>query len=780
MESRSFKQRIVEKKSLCWYIFGILFTILYSMVIFGLFDYDFQVPLWYQDADNLNALMFLKRTKDGFFVTDMQGAPFYAVNDFPLYGDTLNLLIQKVLLDITGSIGMTVNLFYLGLYPVTFCTSFYVMRKCEVVNWAAFVSSILYTFLPYRLLRSTKHLYLSNYCFIPILVYICILIYTKPSQKISKHDLIFFALMVPCLALCGIYYAFISCFLIFLILAISYLKNRKISRLGVGCGIGILLCVLIAMIPTLWNIHNQGPIPVPITRSPVESEWFGLKIARLFIPITTHGIGILQTLFQDYVLLTYPGAADEPSEYLGIVGIIGFLFALALLFKSPIQNKRLEIISRINLATILLSTVGGFGTLFAVLISPQIRGYSRFSVVVAFCAIATFAVLITTIWQRAGKSPVLIGIILALCCLSLYDQTITGEESRLPDPKLLKTCEENFYSDRDFVKRIESYASDDAMIYQYPYLFFPEMGGYATVRGYIHSDKLRWSYGDYRGRTADVWQETLSGYPIEYQIKVLALVGFEGIYIDTAFYSEEDAENMCAAIESITGEDTYFTSKNSRLLFYGLNNYRDRLRQICSDQDIEKIKDALLTSLMPYNATAEEYVQQIERLQLPELLCFYRKDKKLYYIGDEQHIYKFDDFFVVSAEEIETNMEEISGDDRIDTLGYFSEMAVTDQIMKQADGSIHITAGQIMYGPYIHLDSGKYLLSIKVETEKNVNMNFTNNNGSELLGTFELEPGDNTVEFTLETPVDTFESTIYGMEGNPISVKDIKLTKVHE
>ena len=221
MESRSFKQRIVEKKSLCWYIFGILFTILYSMVIFGLFDYDFQVPLWYQDADNLNALMFLKRTKDGFFVTDMQGAPFYAVNDFPLYGDTLNLLIQKVLLDITGSIGMTVNLFYLGLYPVTFCTSFYVMRKCEVVNWAAFVSSILYTFLPYRLLRSTKHLYLSNYCFIPILVYICILIYTKPSQKISKHDLIFFALMVPCLALCGIYYAFISCFLIFLIFCIA-------------------------------------------------------------------------------------------------------------------------------------------------------------------------------------------------------------------------------------------------------------------------------------------------------------------------------------------------------------------------------------------------------------------------------------------------------------------------------------------------------------------------------------------------------------------------------
>lgn len=62
------------------------------------------------------------------------------------------------------------------------------------------------------------------------------------------------------------------------------------------------------------------------------------------------------------------------------------------------------------------------------------------------------------------------------------------------------------------------------------------MKDYASFRGYLHSTNLKWSYGAYKGRTADKWNQVVSSLEVDQMLETLALTGFEGIYIDREGY----------------------------------------------------------------------------------------------------------------------------------------------------------------------------------------------------------------------------------------------------
>ena len=62
-----------------------------------LWEYDLRVPFWYSDGDNMLAVLFAKRVKDGFFVNEYLDAPFYSLQiDFPLYGEVPSRFMRKI------------------------------------------------------------------------------------------------------------------------------------------------------------------------------------------------------------------------------------------------------------------------------------------------------------------------------------------------------------------------------------------------------------------------------------------------------------------------------------------------------------------------------------------------------------------------------------------------------------------------------------------------------------------------------------------------------------
>ena len=581
-----------QVRELVWYLAGITFTILYAFFALNLWDYDFSVPFWYHDGDNLSVAITMKRLMDGFFKNDLLGAPMQSLSiDYPIYGDTLNILAFKVLTVLTNSVGMSINLFYLALFPLTFCTSFFVMRKGGIPAFLAFSGACIYTFLPYRFLRNTAHIWLSNYSFVPLSIYLCICIYTEDHDQKTYKRWTFF-IMIAVLALSGIYYAFFTCFLIVLTTGVRFLKEHRLPRLGIISLAGIVGLILIAMIPSEIILYIYGENPESPVRSVIEAEVYGLKITQFFLPNSSHGMKWLEDLYQAYAQAPVP---NEGSEYLGIVGACGLLLSIAVLFVGANKDKTLDVLSKLTVGAILLGTIGGFGSLFALLVSPQIRGYNRISVFVAFCSIYTLVKGLAFIFVKIRFKRSFLAVAVIIFAGSLWEQTRFDEGA-------LRACAEDYYSDDAFVKQIEEYASEGAMIYQYPYHRHPEsppinaMGDYALARGYIHSDSLRWSYGDYKGRNADLWHRTLAEKPLSEQIEIIGVFGFEGIYIDRYAYTDTTLAELCGTIEQVTGGAQQFSSENGRLLFYGLKDYQQALKNQYSASELEELRERQMIS----------------------------------------------------------------------------------------------------------------------------------------------------------------------------------------
>ena len=76
------------------------------------------------------------------------------------------------------------------------------------------------------------------------------------------------------------------------------------------------------------------------------------------------------------------------------------------------------------------------------------------------------------------------------------------------------------------------------MIFQLPPNSFPEFGrhfqmyDYSHFRCYLHSHRLRWSYGALRGREVESWQSQLAPLPPDALVDKLVAAGFAGIYLD--------------------------------------------------------------------------------------------------------------------------------------------------------------------------------------------------------------------------------------------------------
>jgi phosphoglycerol transferase len=233
---------------------------------------------------------------------------------------------------------------------------------------------------------------------------------------------------------------------------------------------------------------------------------------------------------------------------------------------------------------VLLGIIGGFGFLFAVLVSNAIRSYNRISTYIAFFSLMAVAVGLETLYRRTAKKRI---VFYALCGLVLiggfWDQTA---HYYIPDYSGTKS---EFLNDADFVNRIEASVPAGAMIFQLPYFPFPENGtvhemhDYDHLRGYLHSKNLRWSYGTIKGRPGDRAQQRVVQLPPAEFVEALVAGGFSGIYLDRNGY-EDGAAAMESELSKIL-QSKPLVSANARLLFFNLTDYGRSLREKIPDSE---------------------------------------------------------------------------------------------------------------------------------------------------------------------------------------------------
>ena len=199
-----------------------------------------------------------------------------------------------------------------------------------------------------------------------------------------------------------------------------------------------------------------------------------MKLTQLVLPVTWHRLPSLSGAKATYMHGTLV-ANENDMVSLGIIGSLGFLMLIGWTIVRGIHvrhTKLFEGLSALNISAVLLATVGGIGSLFAFYVSPQIRGYNRISVYIAFFSLFAVVLGLDSLAQRAVRSKLGRGLFYGslgpLLVLGILDQT---SPAYVP---LYSQRQADYASDADFIQRIESSAPWGAMIFQLPYMPFPE------------------------------------------------------------------------------------------------------------------------------------------------------------------------------------------------------------------------------------------------------------------------------------------------------------------
>lgn len=603
------------KKSI-WkeFIIVSIVTLLLTFIILKIWDMKFSIPLAYQ-GDGLATAYLVKTIKEfgWWFQNNRVGAPFGGTSyDFSaFYFDSFNFFIFKIIVIFVKNWGKAINIFYIFLFPLTALTSHYVMRTLKINFYVSMLSSMYFTFLQYRFLRGTAHLFLSTYYLIPLITLLFYWLYTDYDILEIKKGFfrnrknIFSIILLVLLSLSGIYYAFFSCFFFTIIYLIKINKNNMVNiskKFGL-IFVTIFVVEFLAYIPGILYKLKIGTNPESPQRHVYETELYAFRISKLFLSQKIFYLkgGYFEKIQQNIIDYSNFIKNSEGMEYLGIIGIIGFLYLLwIILKKEKTDNNLTNLLALMNIAGVLFAVASGFSTIFSILVSAQIRAYNRISVFIAYFCILAIAMKINDL-IKVKKRKIWVPLLSILFLFSIWEQIPLSSGITYADS--IKKYKNKFNSDKTFILQIEKILGNNGMIFQLPYYKFPEMGNikdlgdYEMFKGYLFSENIKWSYGGYKGRKSDLWNRYITSLPVKEMLEKISLAGFNGIYIDRKAYTKDEYTKLENEISNIIKEKAYI-SNNKDLVFFNLTNYNNNLKNKYSKEQLENEKNKVLKILI--------------------------------------------------------------------------------------------------------------------------------------------------------------------------------------
>jgi phosphoglycerol transferase len=596
----------------------------YTYLYIKLWKADLGVPLTVNGGDTLFNLVCIKGLKDSgwYFYNKLLGAPFgLELYDLPM-ADSIHLILLKILVILFDNSATALNLFFIAIFPLNAIATYFVFRCLKISRSVSIVTSLLYAFLAYPFLRGQGHLFLATYYTIPLITLIILSLWSNNLPLVSSHQnlkskfgwhILTNRKSIFCIVVCivlgstGVYYAFFACIFIAVasISAFLYKRDKSVFLSALILIALISSSFFLNILPSLVYTYQHGVNQEVAQRNPSETEKFGLKITNLLLPIEKYRFSIPTDSIKEY------HRASQGNENifaaLGIIGSIGFLSLLfrSLFLASQTDRKKsspsiYDRLALLNISGLLFGTVGGLGTMFALLVTPLIRGTNRISIFIAFFSLLAVALFIDSINKKYVKNKrdkfifnlFLVGGLL----LGILDQT---SPAFVPD----YTGQKNEYlNDQGFVHTLERIIPTNSMVFQLPYVPFPENGlrnpsrmkDYDLFRGYLHSKNLRWSYGAMQGRHSN-WHQAISEEPLDTLLTKISFVGFNGIYIDR--YGYPDMGNLMEVeMEKKLGSKP-IVSKNDRLVFFSMDLFNKELRSRYDNEQIELNKLSILNPI---------------------------------------------------------------------------------------------------------------------------------------------------------------------------------------
>ncbi len=599
----------------------------------GLWRADLALPLRYAPVDDTKFyLMLVKGIVDhgSYLFNPSLGWPFgQHLADYPQGADNLNLLLIRGLTLFSSNPALVVNVFFLLTFALAAISAHLVLRSQGVGAPPAAVAAILFSLLAYHFFRGESHLLLSAYYAIPLTAYLFLSIlaerplFVRRARSGGRSAAWASPRTAVTVALCvvigsdNLYYATFAAVLLTGAVLISLALRRGRSALGATVALALITVTLgVNLAPTLAYRAEHGPnrtLERAAAADEASDEGLSLRLTNLLLPAPNGRITPLARLGARYDRAIAPGYCDGCSASPGSVGTIGLLWLAvcglgALAGAGAWYGSRREFRhAAVGVAIALaVGTVGGVSSLIEFYLTPDIRGWNRISVLIAFFSLLAVALLLDAFCGRLGPrrhgrvtAALALGAVLAF---GVYDQSSSSSA-----PDYAATYRE-YRSDAVFVTEIQARLPPGAAVFQLPYVPFPEgypdtpccgaVATYATkyepLRGYLHSTTLRWSYGAVKGRAAD-WAASLAGQPLSFVLASTAAAGFDGVWLDPAALPPAKARRAEAALHSLLAAP--LLSPDRDLWFFDLRPYAARLRRFTSPARVSRLRELTLHPL---------------------------------------------------------------------------------------------------------------------------------------------------------------------------------------
>jgi phosphoglycerol transferase len=563
-------------------------------------------PITYEADATLYHSLTKTIIDQGWYFTDPHlGAPFERIlyDSQRPYEGNLNFLAIRVLAWISHSPFVVNNLFVLLTFPAVFAAAWFAFRRLRFSQWIAGTVAVVFTLSPYHFFRRDFHPLLSNYVAVPLA---CLLLYELVARGAADdgvpHDptwgrlrrvLVSRWFWVPVLiGLSGGYYTFFFACLAILVGIGLTIRSRDLRRLVrplvcVALAVGVLLA---GNLPGFVYQWRHGTNTQPVDRQLGENDIYGLQIAYLVLPIDNHRISAFAD-FKDELTGSVSPLRDPEKQSLGLVAAVGLLVSLGSLVLtragsgtechwSSLRRRS----GALDLAAILLGTVGGLSTLIGLFGFVDVRAYNRLSIFIAFFSLVGLAALAESLIARRRllRWPAAVAAALVVvCAFAAFDQTAIVPTRRA-------AVEAAVTSDRDFVHEIDRRLGGTGQVFELPLLRtadekitgLPPTTGSANpgeffthelAKPALFTDSLRWSWGATKGRPEDLTPSYV-GRPVDSLLSDLDALGFDGVYIDRRGFADQGVE-IEARLESLLGEAP-LVSKDGTKSFFDLRPYR--------------------------------------------------------------------------------------------------------------------------------------------------------------------------------------------------------------
>ncbi len=476
-------------------------------------------------------------------------APFTANwNDYPLTVEIVPAVFG-LLARWTGLL-VASNLMYLSahiLAGVSFWCAGLLLRYRWPYVWAG---SLLYAFSPYIIARNAlQHPTLSYYWHLPLLVVaVGWILNGDVSRDRFKNG---FCWVVSLIA--GVfspYYSFVYLqFLLFAFLLHWIRRQRGVAGWALAFIAVTLLGFLSMNLDTISYGWLHGANPQAVVRDLSSLIYYGLKLPDLFFP-PAHRWGWWAAFAQDHYHAVIRPHGEGISPYLGWMGLVGLAWLMGLSVYRLLQGRPRLIPTPAwqTLWVILYGVMGGINLWIGAFGLQLFRGTNRYSIIILTLALLF---LVRQLSRRlpSFKQAAPLGFFIVL--VGLWDQ--------LPSPLTAEATASGIraiQADESFARRLEERLPKGAMVFQLPVMPYPEfppiqkMQDYEHFRPYLHTENLRYSYGNTKGRGDESWQNEVAALSPGPMIATLESYGFSALYLNRKGF-KDGAGSLVQAIKQV-------------------------------------------------------------------------------------------------------------------------------------------------------------------------------------------------------------------------------------